>query len=111
MRRTIEFSFDLSTTFLWAVVAVLVFLGGAREHIWHFGGHHTDLCPCPLFSPSFISFPFSTDSLCLKRSFVICQVFTVTTAFKSGKNSKHFSIWSHIQSCFTWNKLKMLGVG
>ncbi len=34
MRRTIEFSFDLSTTFLWAVVAVLVFLGGAREHIF-----------------------------------------------------------------------------
>ncbi len=33
MRRTIEFWFDLSTTFLWAVVAVLVFLGGAREHI------------------------------------------------------------------------------
>ncbi len=33
MRRTIGFSFDLSMTFLRAVVAVLVFLGGAREHI------------------------------------------------------------------------------
>ncbi len=29
MRRTIEFSFHLSATFLRAVVAVLVFLGGA----------------------------------------------------------------------------------
>ncbi len=33
MRRTIEFWFDLSTTFQWAAVAVLVFIGGAREHI------------------------------------------------------------------------------
>ncbi len=30
---SIEFWFDLSTTFLRAVMAVLVFLGGAREHI------------------------------------------------------------------------------
>ncbi len=33
MRPTIEFWFDLSTTFLQAMVAVLVFLGGAKEHI------------------------------------------------------------------------------
>ncbi len=33
MRRTIEFSFDLSMIFLRAVVAILVFLSGAREHI------------------------------------------------------------------------------
>ncbi len=33
MKRTIEFWFDLSTTFLQAVVAVLVFLDAAREHI------------------------------------------------------------------------------
>ncbi len=33
MKRTIEFWFDHSTTFLWAIVAVLVILGGAREHI------------------------------------------------------------------------------
>ncbi len=32
IRRTIEFWFDLSMTFLWAVVATLVFLGGTREH-------------------------------------------------------------------------------
>ncbi len=38
MRQTIEFWFDLSTTFLRAVVAVLVFLGGAREHILAFRG-------------------------------------------------------------------------
>ncbi len=33
MRRTLEFWFDLSTTFHLAVVAVLVFIGGTREHI------------------------------------------------------------------------------
>ncbi len=33
MRQTIEFWFDLSMTFLQAIVAILVFLDGAREHI------------------------------------------------------------------------------
>lgn len=35
MRQTIQVLIDLSTTFLWAAVAILVLLGGAKEPNLH----------------------------------------------------------------------------
>ncbi len=38
MRQTNEFWFVLSTTYLKAIVVILLFLGGTREHIWALWG-------------------------------------------------------------------------